>query len=302
MGRRAWTTPEQYAFLDSFLEEYRSSKDITRFLQQTTAQYFKKWPEQLSVWPGTGRPDDAIGFTDLPLYPVEHLSEQSLKVYADAVSSRKGQIKSWLKYHASKKTGSSKITILKPQTKTRKGLSQVQAYSKLFKESKKLRQRFEEQYPQYNAMNDFTDDDAPANTDDTPDGHLGDDEHVEATENIKKLSKRERAAKRSKESLKYYNRFVRECYNEATEEEKQQVEDYRKQFKEELIEAAANVKADFEKDAEERKPEELQRTIEGIHHTIQPMADLVALKTGLNVFVCLGGPIPEQGGRIGFIQ
>ena len=44
------------------------------------------------------------------------------------------------------------------------------------------------------------------------------------------------------------------------------------------------------------------RAIQSIRHTAQPLIDTIADSTGLNVFLTLGGPIPEREGKLGFIQ
>lgn len=206
------------------------------------------------------------------------------------------------------------MDFLKPEPTTRKGLSLQQAYSKLFNRDGELREKFEEQYPEFKNVDDDDSDE------DGVESESGSE--AEALRESRKQRKKAEAKQRSQRKLKYWNRFTGELYQAAPDDVKARVEEFRQQFKEGIIEKAANIKAELAKEATDRTPEELHRyvvsinlsifysslnlsryrAIESVHHTIQPMADTIAANTGLNAFICLGGPMPEQEGKIGFIQ
>ena len=134
----------------------------------------------------------------------------------------------------------------------RKNLSRPQAFSRLFKDTKQLRARFEEEYPQFKAPDDedgsASDDGVQLNIDGGADGQL-----------TKEDRKKAMASHRTQKSLPYWNQFIAKLYAEATNEEKQLVEDFRNEFKQRIDDQAANVKAELEKEPDERSPEELHR-------------------------------------------
>ncbi|KAJ3476086.1 hypothetical protein NLI96_g11404 [Meripilus lineatus] len=322
MPAQRWTSPDQLAFLEekipAFLERQqdRTLKN-ERFFKEVVAQFFLRWPEQLVLWPPVGRPPDALdGFEDevraqllashividtvshaaQPIYPYNELSRESKIQLASRCRARKKQIESWFRYHSNKKIGVKAAIRLKHEIRPKKKLSNSQAFSKLYKDEKGLRAQFEEEYPQFKCQMHNPDDRDPS-VEDSDDETLPADDEGDEKEKRKSTEVAEAKARR-KEYLKYWNLFVSRCYEGATLEEKNEVEVYQEKAKEES-EAAKSNEGSGDNVA---SPAECDRAIQGIHHTIEPVINKIASATGLNVFLCLGGPMPDQGGRMGFIH
>lgn len=211
----------------------------------------------------------------------------------------------WLRYHSKKATvdeTAQKTPKKEAITRRSKRPSRPQAFNRIFGEEQELRAQFDEIYPQYKNIGKDGDDPASRNEDGTPDPTNP-------------------PTKKDKSFLKRWNGFVTQKYNEATKEEKEQVEEYVEQWEKDNKEQRAKAKEEKYREPVGRTPADLHRyvslsgrwvynssdrgkirAIQSIHRVIQPVADNVSATTGLNVFVCLGGPMPDQGGRLGFIQ